>query len=167
MTFQSSRLNELAAPRLSVIVPTYNERSNIGPLIERLAEVLVDISWEVIVVDDDSPDGTADAVSQIARSDYRVRCLRRVGRRGLSSAVVEGVMAASSEIVAVIDADFQHDETRLPIMYEAINDRDADLVIGTRYSEGGGVCAEADRFPVPGGPGCCDCNGYGVQLRGQ
>lgn len=128
-----------SAPRLTLVIPTYNERANMEPLVASLREVLADIPWEIIVVDDDSPDGTYDAVTRIAQSEPRVRCLRRVGRRGLSSAVIEGMLAANASVIAVIDADFQHDETKLPEMYAQLISEDADVVVGTRYGDGGGV----------------------------
>ena len=84
----------LRAPELTVVVPTFNETANIAPLVERIAEALVGVDWEVIFVDDDSPDGTADTVRDVARGEPRVRCLQRLGRRGLSSACIEGMMVA-------------------------------------------------------------------------
>jgi dolichol-phosphate mannosyltransferase len=136
-----SRVEEdpLSAPDLTVVVPTFNERDNIGPLLERLDRVLAGIAWEAIFVDDDSPDGTAEAVRTIARRDRRVRCLQRVGRRGLSSACIEGILASASPYVAVMDADLQHDESLLPRMYQTLRDEAYDLVVGSRYVAGGGV----------------------------
>jgi len=128
-----------SAPRLSVVVPTYNEFGNIAKLVAAVRDVLADLPWEMIVVDDDSPDGTYDEVLRIARSEPRLRCVRRVGRRGLSSAVTEGVLAANGDVIAVMDADFQHDETKLPEMYRRLMDEDADLVVGSRYTGDGGV----------------------------
>ncbi len=127
------------APDLTVVVPTFNERENIPLLCERLSNVLAGIAWEAIFVDDDSPDGTADAVRAIARRDVRVRCLQRVGRRGLSSACIEGILASSAPYVAVMDADLQHDETLLPRMYASLREETYDLVVGSRYVAGGGV----------------------------
>lgn len=127
------------APRLSVIVPTYNEFANIAPLVAAVRSVLGSVPWEMIVVDDDSRDGTYDEVLRIAQSEPRLRCLRRVGRRGLSSAVTEGVLAANGEVIAVMDADFQHDEAKLPVMYHRLIDEEADVVVGTRYAGAGGV----------------------------
>lgn len=123
--------------RLSVVVPTFNELENVTVLLRHLEAVLGKTGWEVIFVDDDSPDGTADKVRQIARTDPRIRCLQRIGRRGLSSACIEGMMAASAPVIAVMDADLQHDETVLPVMLDAIEDGSAELVVGTRYAEGG------------------------------
>ena len=132
-----------AGRTLSVIVPTFNERENIAPLLEKLKAALEGLSWEVIFVDDDSPDGTARVVQGFARSDERVRCLRRIRRRGLAGAVIEGAMASAAPIIAVIDADLQHDETLLPRMLEALADNEADLVIASRYLGGAGGGAAA------------------------
>ena len=101
---------------LSVVVPTYNERPNVGELIRRLDVALKDYRWEAVFVDDDSADGTADEVRALAQADSRVRCIQRLGRRGLSRAVIEGILSTSAPVVAVIDADLQHDETVLPAM---------------------------------------------------
>ena len=127
------------APKLSLIVPTYNERANIAPLVDSVRIALADIAWEIVFVDDDSPDGTYDEVNRIAQCEPRVRCLRRVGRRGLSSAVIEGMLVANASVIAVMDADFQHDESKLPEMYARLISEDADIVIGTRYGEGGSI----------------------------
>ncbi len=111
------------APALTVVVPCYNERPNVAPLIARLDAALHGIAWEVVYVDDNSPDGTAAEVRRIAQTDPRVRCIRRIGRRGLASAVIEGALSSSAQFVAVIDGDLQHDETRLPDMLAALRDR--------------------------------------------
>ncbi len=125
-----------AVPRLSVIVPTFNEAGNVGVLFDRLKTALAGMAWEVIFVDDNSPDGTAQLLRDIAQEDVRVRCLRRVGRRGLAGACIEGMLASSAPVVAVMDADLQHDETLLPAMLAEI-DRGAELVVGSRYIVGG------------------------------
>lgn len=125
--------------RLSVVVPTFNELCNVRELLHRLEATLGVRGWEVIFVDDDSPDGTATEVYKIACNDPRVRCLRRIGRRGLSSACIEGMLAASAPAIAVMDADLQHDETILPRMLTKIESGEADVVVGTRYSAGGGT----------------------------
>jgi len=132
----ASALGVQAAAELSVVVPCYNEAANVAPLARRLAAALNSVRWEAIFVDDDSPDGTAARVREVARADPRVRCLRRIGRRGLSSAVIEGAMASSAEYVAVIDGDLQHDETRLRDMLDALRGG-ADLVVGSRHVAGG------------------------------
>jgi dolichol-phosphate mannosyltransferase len=123
--------------QLSVIVPTFNERDNVTPLFRRLEATLKGVAWEVIFVDDNSPDGTWDVVRALAREDSRVRCLRRIGRRGLSGACIEGILASSAPCAAVIDADLQHDETQLPKMLALLQESKADLVVGSRYVEGG------------------------------
>jgi dolichol-phosphate mannosyltransferase len=130
------------APELSVIVPTFNERDNVTTLFRRLEKALVGVAWEVIFVDDNSPDSTWDVVRGLARQDLRVRCIRRIGRRGLSGACIEGILASSAPCAAVIDADLQHDETQLPKMLSILQSDAADLVIGSRYIEGG----SADSF---------------------
>ena len=125
--------------RLSLVVPTYNERANITGLIAAVSRVLEGLDWEIVVVDDDSPDRTFEEVRRIAAQDRRIRCLRRVGRRGLSSAVIEGALAASGEFIAVMDADFQHDERILGEMHRRLRDTNADVVVATRYDGQGGV----------------------------
>ena len=125
-----------APPELSIIVPTYNEGENVDLLVSRLADVLHNIRWEVIFVDDDSPDGTARRVHRLAAEDMRVRCIRRVGRRGLAGACIEGVLASSASAVAVLDADLQDDENLLPHMLAGIR-QGSDLVVGTRFGNGG------------------------------
>jgi dolichol-phosphate mannosyltransferase len=122
---------------LSIVIPTFNEAQNIQELLRRLEATLGMTGWEIVFVDDDSPDGTAAVVRDIARADLRVRCLQRIGRRGLASACIEGMLAVSAPIIAVMDADLQHDETVLPKMLTEIEQGGADVVIGTRYSAGG------------------------------
>jgi len=107
---------------LSIVVPTFNEADNVRTLVERLTQALEGVEWEVIFTDDDSPDGTSDAVRALARSNRRVRCLQRIGRRGLSSACVEGMLASSSPFIAVMDADLQHDERILPAMLRLLRE---------------------------------------------
>jgi dolichol-phosphate mannosyltransferase len=127
------------AIELAIVIPTFNERENIRPLLARLKATLNDIRWEAIFVDDDSPDGTAGLVRQLARGDPRVRVVHRIGRRGLTSACVEGVLSSSAPYFAVIDADMQHDESLLPRMLERLKQDRLDLVVGSRYAGGGSV----------------------------
>ncbi len=129
-------------PQLSVIVPTFNERDNVTTLFRRLEAALAGTAFEVIFVDDNSPDGTWEVVRALAREDGRVRCIRRIGRRGLSGACIEGILASSAPCAAVIDADLQHDETQLSKMLALLQGGEFDLVVGSRYIEGG----SADSF---------------------
>lgn len=123
---------------LAVVIPTFNERANVPLLIAKLDAALAGRAWEAIFVDDDSPDGTADAARAIGREDPRVRVIQRIGRRGLSSACIEGMCATAAPCVAVIDGDLQHDETLLPKMLDALQaDASLDVVIGSRFCEGG------------------------------
>lgn len=122
---------------LSVVVPTRNERDNIEALLERIGLALAGVEWEAIVVDDASTDGTPELVTALAQDDRRVRLIRRFGRRGLASAVVEGMLASTTPALAVIDADGQHDENRLADLHDAVSRGGYDLAVGTRYAEGG------------------------------
>lgn len=126
---------DASPPALSIIIPTFNEVDNIRPLVGRLHETLVGIEWEVIFVDDDSADHTIDIIRRISLQDRRVRGIRRVNRRGLAGACLEGILSSSAPIVAVMDTDLQHDETCLPKMFRMISTTSADLVVATRYSE--------------------------------
>ncbi len=122
-------------PTLSVVVPTYREAANVPVLFERLKTTLDGLPWEMVVVDDSSPDGTADVAYAIARRDPRLRCIRRVNRLGLAGAVIEGWLSSSADYVAVIDGDLQHDEKILPKMYAALVAGQGDLAIGTRIAD--------------------------------
>jgi dolichol-phosphate mannosyltransferase len=129
-------------PILSVVVPTFNERDNVSKLYHKLEAALDGVDWEVVFVDDNSPDGTWDVVRNLAQQDSRVRCVRRIGRRGLSGACIEGILASSAPYAAVMDADLQHDEKQLPKMLSLLQSGQAELVVGSRYIEGG----SADSF---------------------
>src|SRR3970040_1059345 len=124
---------------VSVVVPTLNERGNIVALVERLESAFSGIEWEVIFVDDDSVDGTADLGGKIGATIRRVRCVHGSGRRGLSSACIEGMLASSAPYLAVMDADMQHDEALLPRMLQVLKHGETDIVIGSRYMEGGTI----------------------------
>lgn len=138
-TMNSSATTE--SLQLTVVIPTFNEKDNVSELVRRLDACLDGIAWEAVFVDDDSYDGTADVVRSIARKDRRIRCVQRIGRRGLSSACIEGMMASAAPFVAVMDADLQHDETLLSQMFETLQRSDFEIVIGSRYVEGGGIGA--------------------------
>ncbi|GAN55101.1 glycosyltransferase [Tanticharoenia sakaeratensis] len=136
MAGEDARAASLPA-HLSIVVPCYKEAANVRPLVAALDTALVGLSWEVIFVDDNSPDGTAGVVRDVASVDPRVRVIQRVGRRGLSSAVIEGFLSSSASIVAVLDGDLQHDESALPAMVRLIAHDQADLVVASRHVEGG------------------------------
>lgn len=123
----------------AVIVPVLNERDNVGPLLQDISIALAGIEWEVVFVDDGSTDGTIDLLESLALNDHRVRLVRRIGRRGLSSAVIEGFLATVAPVVSVIDGDRQHDERLLPEMFHAIAAKDFQMAVGTRYAGGGSV----------------------------
>ena len=127
------------APELAVVVPTYNEAANVAEIVRRVGAALAGIDWELVFVDDDSPDETWRLARCIAQGDRRVRVLQRVGRRGLSSACIEGMLATAAPFIAVIDGDLQHDETLLPQMLAVLKGEDLDIVVGSRYVAGGGV----------------------------
>lgn len=120
------------SPELTVVVPTLNEVGNVETLYRAIADALDGVDWEILFVDDDSTDGTLGVVRRLARVDRRVRCIRRIGRRGLAGAVLEGFLASSAFAVAVIDADLQHDERLLPRMLQSLRNG-ADLAIGSRH----------------------------------
>ncbi len=121
---------------LSIVVPTFNELGNIEPLADRLSAILAGVAWEALFVDDDSPDGTAARVDEVARLKPNIRCLKRVGRRGLASACIEGFAATTGKFVAVMDADLQHDEALLPAMLAILRTGEAELVVGSRFLAG-------------------------------
>src|SRR6202012_4406610 len=129
-------------PQLSVVIPTFNERDNVTTLFRRLEKTLAGIPFEAIFVDDNSPDGTWQTLRALSREDNRVRCIRRIGRRGLSRACIEGILASSAPCAAVIHPDLQHDKTQLPKMLALLQRGEFDLVVGSRYIEGG----SADSF---------------------
>jgi dolichol-phosphate mannosyltransferase len=122
--------------QFAVILPTYNERANIARMVERIDAALQGFAWEAIFVDDNSPDGTADEARRIALADPRIRVIERIGRRGLASAAIEGMCASAAPIVAVMDADGQHDPALLPGMYAAITSGDYDVAYASRFAEG-------------------------------
>ena len=135
-------IQAIGLPQLSVVIPTFNERDNVVTLFRRLEKTLAGIPFEAVFVDDNSPDGTWQVLRALSREDSRVRCIRRIGRRGLSGACIEGILASSAPCAAVIDADLQHDETQLPRMLALLQGGEFDLVVGSRYIEGG----SADSF---------------------
>jgi len=124
-------------PELAVVIPTLNERANVSVLVQRLANALNGVSWEAIFVDDDSIDGTIDEVRRFARRDARIRGIRRISRRGLAGAALEGMLSTSAKFIVVMDGDLQHDETRIAEMLPLLRNREADVVVASRYCEAG------------------------------
>ncbi|WP_372731575.1 glycosyltransferase [Novosphingobium sp.] len=122
--------------QLAVILPTYRERANIAPMVARLDAALQGFAWEAIFVDDNSPDGTADEARRISLEDPRIRVIERIGRRGLASAAIEGMCSTAAPIVAVMDADQQHDPALLPQMLSAVEGGEYDLAYASRFAEG-------------------------------
>ena len=123
-------------PELTVVVPAYAERENVLPLVAALEQALRECDWEVVFVVDDARDGTEDILRERAQRDRRVRCIHRIGRRGLASACIEGMLASSAPYLAVIDADLQHDEKLLPELLRTLQEKDADIAVASRYMEG-------------------------------
>ena len=121
---------------LAIILPTFNERKNLRPMVERLDKALAGICWEAIYVDDNSPDGTAEEARAIALTDPRIRVIHRIGRRGLASAAIEGMLSTAAPHVAVMDADHQHDPALLPGMLAAVASGEYDIAVASRFAEG-------------------------------
>jgi dolichol-phosphate mannosyltransferase len=126
-------------PELSIIIPTFNERENLVSLLDRLSATLSEVDYEVVIVDDDSPDGTAALARSLAQQNRKVRTIQRIKRKGLSSATVEGMLSTSSPYIAVMDGDMQHDERVLPQMLEKLKAQNLDVVIGSRNTSGGSM----------------------------
>lgn len=126
----------VALVKLSIIVPTYNEVESLPYLVERLHACLADCDYELIIVDDNSPDGTGALAEELAR-ERPIRVIHREGKLGLATAVVEGFRHASGEVLCVIDADLQHPPEKIPELLEAMGD--TDIVIASRYVKGGGT----------------------------
>lgn len=124
------------APEIGIILPTFNERENLPVLIERIGRALEGEDWEIVIVDDNSPDGTAALARSLGEQDRRIRCIRRIGRRGLAGACIEGMLGSQARYLAVMDADLQHDETLLAAMLARLRGGDVDLVVASRYSDG-------------------------------
>jgi len=137
---------------LAIILPTLNERGNLAPLIERIERTLGSEGWEVLIIDDDSVDGTADEARCLALGDRRVRVIQRIGRRGLASAAIEGFCATAAPFVAVMDADHQHDPALLPKMLESLRAGECDICVASRFAPGASTAdwAEPERERLTG-----------------
>ncbi|MDD5265869.1 MAG: glycosyltransferase family 2 protein [Methylococcales bacterium] len=121
---------------LSIVVPTLNEVGNIELLCNKISNALKEINWEIIFVDDNSADGTQELLNQISSQHPHIRAIHRINRTGLSSACIEGMLASKAPIVAVMDADLQHDETLLPIMFAEFSKKPLDIVVASRFAAG-------------------------------
>src|SRR4029453_13862198 len=126
---------------LSIVVPTFNERDNVEELVERIEQVLTDRGGEIFFINNVFPVGPADLVRKLAQSKPYVRCHQRIARRGLSKALIEGILSSSAPVITVMDADLQHDETILPTMLDRIQNDKTEIVVGSRYCAGGSVGA--------------------------
>ncbi len=123
---------------LSIVTPTYNEAKNIDKLVKRVHAAMGDRPYELVVVDDNSPDKTWELVEKLSQK-YPVRVLRRIGKKGLASAVMDGFDIAKGNLICVIDADLSHPPELLPKMLDAQDKMNADIVVGSRMVKGGGV----------------------------
>lgn len=129
-------------PTVAVIVPTYNERDNIEPLARRVFAALAPDRTELLIVDDDSPDGTAGVAERLARSGHPIRVLVRRGARGLARAVIHGMRAARAETLVTLDADLSHPPEAIPALVAALRDGPVQMAIGSRFVPGGRVDLE-------------------------
>lgn len=138
--------------QLAIVLPTLNERANLAPLVERLDAALPGVVWEAIIVDDNSPDGTSDEARALALRDPRIRVIQRIGRRGLASAAIEGMLSTAAPVVAVMDADHQHDPALLPQMLAAVASGEYDMAVASRFAEGASTAAwnRPDRVKASG-----------------
>jgi dolichol-phosphate mannosyltransferase len=123
--------------KVSLIIPTYNEKDNITPLVERISKALKGYNYDIVIVDDNSKDGTIEAAEKLAAL-YPVKLIVRKTEKGLATAVIHGIKKAEGNIICVMDADLQHPPEKLPEMFKAIEDG-ADMAFASRYIPGGGV----------------------------
>jgi dolichol-phosphate mannosyltransferase len=120
--------------RLSIVLPTFNERSNINAITHQLLQLQkLHQQLEILFVDDDSADGTADAIVELAQQHPCIRLIRRVGRYGLSSAIKEGILNATGDVVVVMDSDGQHEPDAVDSAVETLLTKELDLVLGSRF----------------------------------
>ena len=134
----------LIKPNLSIVIPTYNERENISKILEKLRKSLKAIKYEIVFVDDNSPDGTSEEIQVFMKKSQNVHLIRRIGRRGLSGAIIEGIFASKASLVGIMDCDLQHDESKLLEMLALFNKNTSlDVVIGSRFAEDGEISNRA------------------------
>ena len=130
----------LNKPNLSIVIPTYNERENISKILEKLRKSLREVRYEIVFVDDNSPDGTSEEVKVFMKKSQNIHLIRRIGRRGLSGAVIEGIFASNASLVGVMDCDLQHDESKLLEMFTLFKKNTSlDVVVGSRFVEDGKI----------------------------
>jgi dolichol-phosphate mannosyltransferase len=122
-------------PEISIVVPTYNESENIGNLLQAVSKILESYDYEIIIVDDNSPDGTAAIVRKIISGDNRIRLVVRSGKLGLGSAILEGFSMAGGNYLLMIDADLSHRPEDIKRLID--RRKEADIIIGSRYIKGG------------------------------
>ncbi len=130
---------------LSVVLPTYNERDNIQPILNEIFQVARDYCLEILIVDDNSSDGTSELVKNLAKKDPRIRLIRRVGRFGLSSAIKEGLLNATNDTAIVMDADGQHQPSDALYAVKELVDTNSDLVVGSRFIDTSSISGLSNR----------------------
>ncbi len=127
---------------LTVVIPTLNEEKNIPIIFEKVSNALKGVNWEMVIVDDNSTDRSPEVMREMTQKHHNFRFIRRIGRSGLSTACTEGMLSSAAPVIAVMDADGQHDETKLQTMLGLIQGDSADVVVGSRFKEG----AELEAF---------------------
>jgi dolichol-phosphate mannosyltransferase len=143
-------MDSKAIGKFGLVIPTLNEAENLPTLFDRIRDAmsLVDLPYEIVVVDDDSQDGTADVVSKFSQTDPRIRLLVRRGQRGLAGAVIHGWQHTDADLLGVIDADLQHPPELMPLLIAAIHEGH-DLAVASRYANGNGTTGwNAARYAV-------------------
>ncbi len=125
--------NKEYSEQLSVVLPTYNERDNILPILRKILSLGGDFDLEILVIDDNSTDGTPELVKEISMNERRIRLIRRLGRSGLASAIKEGILDSSSNLIAIMDSDGQHEPIAILNAVRKLTDEGLDLVSGSRF----------------------------------
>ena len=133
---------------LSIVLPTYNERDNIQPVLKEIFQLASDYILEILIVDDNSSDGTSDLVKSLAKKDSRIRLIRRVGRFGLSSAIKEGLLNATNDMAVVMDADGQHQPSDALYAVKELINTNSDLVVGSRFIDTSSISGLSNRRAI-------------------
>ena len=131
--------------RISIVLPTYNECENIAPLVQRLLKITESFDLELLIIDDDSSDGTTSLIKKLAQEESRIRIIHRVGRAGLASAIKEGLLGATGEIAVVMDSDGQHDPSRIIDAIDLLRKDSLDIVAGSRFLSGSEILGLSQR----------------------